>query len=101
MQQYQILLYGDGRDAKVAWSQCGKTWNQSIDVQRLANDKQILTRKFEAEATLRSGLEKRYEDQIHITSKTELAFNLKDELLHAKDETIRSLKATLSYQKNC
>ena len=26
---------------------------------------------------------------------------MKDELLHAKDETIRSLKATLSYHKNC
>ena len=73
----------------------------SIDVQRLAKDKEILTRKFETEATLRCGLEKIYEDQIHITSKTELAFNLKDELLHAKDETIRSLKATLSYHKNC
>ena len=73
----------------------------SIDVQRLAKDKEILTRKFDAEATLRSGLKKRYEDQIHITSKTELAFNLKDELLRAKDKTIRSLKATLSYHKNC
>ena len=67
----------------------------------MAKDKEILTRKFKAEVTLRSGLEKRYEDQIHITSKTELAFNLKDELLHAKDETIRSLKAILSYHKNC
>ena len=27
--------------------------------------------------------------------------NLKDELLHAKDETIGSLKATLPYHKNC
>ena len=73
----------------------------SIDVQRFAKDKEILAKKLEAEATLTTGLEKRYEDQILITSKTELAFNLKEELLQAKDETIGSRNATLSHHKNC
>ena len=54
-----------------------------------------LSRQLGAAEQLNRDLEKRLDDQALILSKTDLAFESKTELLKAKDEIVRNLKAII------
>ena len=60
---------------------------------RAESDIKVLMSKYEHEVLASTDLERRLNDQILLTTKTEVASNLKDQLIEAKQEIIQDLKS--------